>query len=188
MIHLFRLLLLRKTKHFSFRCKISGSRYKEVWSALSGTKRKREGFEQSECGWLNKPVAGNALITYMEGELAAINRRLVHVEGVTIYSVDDDHNRLSSRAVLHLTNLSQVTNPKKALGPVNNAACSALTHAFIASHYSRPHEKITHVWHRLVQLIQGVPTVGALRPMVDSIFASDRGYNEVETISFLNEL
>ena len=147
-----------------------------------------EGGMRADGIWLvKKPAASNALITEMEGELAAINRRLVNVEGVTIYSVDDDHNRLSFKAVVQLTRLSHVNNPIKALGPVNNAACSALTHAFIASHYSRPHEKVIHVWHRLVQLLQGVPTVGALRPMVDSSFAADRAYNEVESISFLNE-
>lgn len=41
---------------------------------------------------MNKPAAGNAQITDIEGELTAINRRLVSVDGVTIYSVDDDHN------------------------------------------------------------------------------------------------
>lgn len=137
--------------------------------------------------WRNKPSRGNALVTEMEAELSAVNRSLVNFEGVTIYSVDDDHNRPSSRAVVHVTNLSHINNPKKALGPVNNAVCSALTHAFIASHYIKSNEKVTDVWNRLVQLLQGVPTVCALRPKVDYLFAANRGYNEVETIQFLNE-
>ena len=83
---------------------------------------------------LNKPVAGNALITNIEGELATVNRRPGNVESVTNYSVDDDHDRLSSGAVIHLKNLSQVNNPRKALGPVNNATSSASTLAFVASH------------------------------------------------------
>ena len=123
----------------------------------------------------------------MEGELAPINRGLANVKGVANYMVDDDHNQLSSGVVLHLTILSQVNNPKKALGPVRIAACSALTHAFIASHHYRPHKNISLVWHRLFQLIHEAPTVESLSPMADSLFASDRGYNEVETISFLNE-
>ena len=81
----------------------------------------------------------------MEADLASINRVLVNIEGVTIYSLDDDHNRLSSRSILHLTNLAQINNPNKALGPANDAVCSALTHTFIASHYSRPNEKILDV-------------------------------------------
>ena len=40
-------------------------------------------------------------------------------------------------------------------------------------------------WARLVQMIQGNPTEGSLRPMADAIFASDRGYNEKGTIRFL---
>ena len=172
---------------FYFQVGISGERYKEIWSCLNCSKSYRSRVEQTENGWLNKPSRGNALITELEAEFAAVNRALVKIEGVTIYSVDDDHNRLSSRSVVHLTNLSQVNNPKKALGPVNNAACSALTHALLASHYTRSNEKIIDIWQRLVMLIQGVPTPGSIRPMVDSLFAADRGYNEVGTIRFLNE-
>ena len=57
----------------------------------------------------------------IEEEIASINRRLLHVPGATIYSLDDDHHRLSPCDVPLLTSLSQVNNPKKALGPVNNA-------------------------------------------------------------------
>lgn len=65
--------------------------------------------------------------------------------------------------------------------------CSALMGVFLAIHISRPQEKIIDVWQRLLQLIQGVITVGAIDPMVDAIFAGDRGYNSTATIDFINE-
>ena len=177
----------KENRPFFFQVGISGDRYKEIWSSLNCSKSYRGRVEQTGNGWLNKPSKGNSLITELEAEFAAVNRALVNIEGVTIYSVDDDHNRLSSRSVVHLTNLSQVHNPKRALGPVNNAACSALTHAVLARHYTRTNEKIIDVWQRLAMLIQGVPTLGSLRPMVDSLFPADKGYNEVASIAFLNE-
>ena len=170
-----------------FQVGISGDWYKEIWSPLNCSKSCRGRVEQTENSWLNKPSNGNSLITELEAEFAAVNRALVNIEGVTIYSVDDDHNGLSSRSVVHLTNLTQINNPKKALGPVNNAACSALTHAVLASHYTRSNEKIIDVWQRLSMLIQGAPTLDSLRPMLDSLFAADRGYNEVASIASLNE-
>ena len=154
---------------------------------MSCTKHRRQRVETFQRGWFNKPTRGNALITEMEQELASINRSLVYVLDSTIFSLDDDHQRLRSRAVAALTNLSQVNNPQKALRPLNNAVCSALTSAFIARHYSRPGEKIIHIWERLTQLIQGAATPGRLRPMPDAVFAADRGYNSKETISFINE-
>ena len=144
-------------------------------------------FEQLNGGWSNRPLRGNALITELEQELASINRSLVYVPGSTIFSLDDDHQRLRCRSVTSLTNLSQLNNPQIALGPVNNAVCSALTSAFIASHYCRPGEKLIHTWQRLAQLIQGAATPGCLRPMPEAVFASDRGYNCKETVSFINE-
>ena len=45
-----------------------------------------------------------------------------------------------------------------------------------------------HTWERLAQLLQGVSTTGALRPMPDVIFAADRGYNSKQTIHFVSEV
>ena len=181
------ILTAPENRDFFFQTGVSGSRYLEIWSAMSCTTGKRQQVQAFGIGWSNKPVMGNELITELEQELAATNRSLVYVPGRTIFSLDDDHQRLRSRAVTDFTNLSQINIPKKALGPVNNAVCSAMTSAFIACHYSRPGEKIIHVWERLVQLIQGAATTGSLRPMTDAIFAADRGYNARETIKFINE-
>ena len=127
---------------------------------MSCTKHRRQRVETYQGGWFKKPTRGNALITEMEQELASINRSLVYVPDSTIFSFDDDHQRLRSRAVTALTNLSQVNNPQKALGPLNNAVCSALTSAFIASYYSRQGEKIIHIWEKLTQMIKGAATFG----------------------------
>jgi len=177
----------QNNQEFFFQVGIDGRRYNDVWSALSCTKEMRKTLEYSTTGWCNQPSRGNALITELEQEVAAVNRSLLYVPGATMSSLDDDHQRLSSRAVSIFTNLSQINNPKKALGPVNNAICSSLNPSFLASHYSRPREERVHVWERLVQLIQGVPTRGAIAPMTDAVFAADRGYNAKETITFLNE-
>ena len=109
------------------------------------TKHRRQCFETFQGGWFSKPTLGNPLITEMEQELASINRSLVYIPDSTIFSLDDEHQRLRSRAITAVTNLSQFNNSQKALGPVNNAVCSALTSAFIASHYSRPGEKIIRI-------------------------------------------
>ena len=177
----------KENSEFFFQTTLAPKRYLEVWSALSGSSRGRQRVEALCEGWSNKPVRGNELITELEHDLAVVNRSIVYVPGKTIFSLDDDHQKLRSRAVTQLTNLAQVNNPKKALGPVNNAVCSALTSAFIASHYTRPGEKLIHIWERLVQLIQGAATPGSLTPMTDAVFAADRGYNSTETIQLINE-
>ena len=94
---------------------------------------------------------------------------------------------MASRSVVELKYLQQHNNPKKGLGPVGNALCSALNPFFIASHFTRTGEKLLHTWERLVQMVQGASTTGALRPMPNAIFAADRGYNSKETISFLSD-
>lgn len=133
-------------------------------------------------GWVYRPTSGNALITELEQpvpeELASVNRNLLYVPGATVLSLDDDHQIMRSRAVTQLANLSHVKNPKKALGPVTHALCSALNPVFLVSNYSSPKEQIIHVWKRLVQLLQGVTTVGSAMPMCDAIFSSDRGHRE----------
>lgn len=73
-----------------------------------------------------RPVRGNALIIELEEEFASINRQLLYVPGATVFSLDDDHHRLSSRHVSLLTDVSQINNLVMALGPVSNALCSAL--------------------------------------------------------------
>lgn len=66
----------------------------------------------------------------------ASNRSLLCVRGSTVYSLDDDHRRLSSSAIENLTGFRSLNNPKKALGPVGNAACSALLSTFVGGHHS----------------------------------------------------
>ena len=67
-----------------------------------------------------------------------MNRRLLYVPGATMFSLDDDHIRVSSIDVTQYTNLQQLNNPSKALGPVSNALCSAFNPWILACHYSRP--------------------------------------------------
>eukprot|EP00178_Gracilaria_changii_P016681 TRINITY_DN479_c3_g1_i11.p1 TRINITY_DN479_c3_g1~~TRINITY_DN479_c3_g1_i11.p1 ORF type:complete len:1373 (+),score=138.00 TRINITY_DN479_c3_g1_i11:3191-7309(+) len=176
-----------ENKEFYYQTGLSGKRYSDIWSSLSGTAKRRQRLEAMGQGWSNKPVAGNQLITEIEQELSAVNRSLLYVPGQTVFSLDDDHQRLRSRAVAEFTTLSHVNNPQKALGPVNNALCSALTSTFLASHYSRVGEKLIDVWQRLVQLVQGTATPGSIMPMTDAVFAADRGYNSQETVNFVTD-
>lgn len=46
-------------------------------------------------------------------------------------------------------------------------------------------KNVVDVWHRLVQLPQEAPTIGSIRPMVDSPFAADLEYKELKTIRLL---
>lgn len=55
---------------------VDAGRHKDVWSALSSTKQRRGRVEHKYTGWRNKPSRGNALITEMEQECAAVNRTL----------------------------------------------------------------------------------------------------------------
>lgn len=139
---------------------IKSSHYHKVWSALSCTTGKRERAEHTGDSWSNRPTNGNALIVELEDEIASINRHLLLVPGSTIFSLDDDHHRLSSKDVANLTTLSHINNPVKALGPVTNAICSALIPVVIACHHSRPRESLKDVWTKLVQLFQGNYTTG----------------------------
>lgn len=66
------------------------------------------------------------MITAVESEEESTIRELPYVPSATVLSLDDDHLRMASRAVLNLTYLQQHNNPKKDLGPVGNALCSAL--------------------------------------------------------------
>ena len=166
---------------------IEAKRYHEVWSAFSCTKGLRQRIDHSGATCTTRPTRGNNLIMEIEEEVASTNRRLLHVPGAVMFSLDDDHHRLSSRDVPLLTSQSQVNNPKKALRPVNNAICSAVTAVILACHHSRPREKLLDAWARLAQLLQGQSRIGALSPMADALFAADRGYNSKETISFVNK-
>lgn len=136
---------------------ISAKRYREVWSAMNCLSARRGRVESGRGEWSSRPTKANSLIVELEQDIAAINRFLMYVPGTTIFSLDDDHLRLSSRVVSILTSLRQVINPTKALGPVNNAVCSALTSGFLAGHHSRPKEQLIDTWLRLVQLIQEGP-------------------------------
>ena len=53
--------------------------HKEIWSAPSCTKQKRARVEYTTTGWANKPSRGNAPITKMEQDCAAVNRRLFYI-------------------------------------------------------------------------------------------------------------
>ena len=167
---------------------VSARRYKIVWSALCGTGEKRGRLDYSENGWMSRSHSVRAILLDLELDLAAINRRLLYVPGSTIFYLDDDLLRLSSRSVSLLTNLRQINNPDKALNPVSNGLCSALTSVYIAGHYSRRKEEALEIWIRLLQLVQGDPTKGALLPMPDATFASDRGYNCAQSTKFVSNL
>ena len=167
---------------------VKARRYHEVWTSMSCTlgKRQRAEFEDPE-KWNYLSEDSNSFITQIEADVASINRRICYVPGTSIFSLDDDLLRLSSRDVLALTALSQSNNPKKGLGIVNNALCSALTSLFLVSHHSRPGESLIDIWSHILQLLQGVPTTGSLKEMSDAIFASDRGYNGSSIMELINE-
>lgn len=71
------------------------------------------------------------------------------------------------------------------LGSGGNTLASAPTSVFFACHFTRGGEKLVHTWERLIQMLQGASTTGALRPMGEAIFAADRGYNTKETLNFI---
>lgn len=157
---------------FFFQLSINSKRYSQVCSSFFCTVERQQKVKVHGRGWYNRPTRGNAFITELEQELVAVNRTILCISWVTIPSLDDDHRRLIWRAVTELPILSHINNAKEALVPVNTAFCSALNPVFLASHYSRPREKIIHVWHRLIQLLQGVPTIGSIAPMADAILAA----------------
>ena len=173
-----------KEGEFFFDMGLSAARYREVWSSLTGCKEKRSSVDYSATGWCRSANRTTSLITDIESEVAAINRELLYVPNATILSLDDDHLRMTSRAVTHLSFLQRHNNPKKGLGPVGNTLGSALTSTFFACHFTWCGEKLVHIWERLVQLLQGASTTGALRPMAEAIFAADRGYNSKQTLQF----
>ena len=163
-------------------------KYHSVWGALCGTKEKRSTYDMFATGWSRTANRATTLIAEVEAETAAINREFIYVANATVISLDDDHLRMASRAVVDLTYVKQLNNPKKGLGPVGNALCSALNPFFLACHFSRSGERLLNTWERLAQILQGVSTTGTLRPMPDLIFAADRGYNSKETIHFVSEV
>ena len=171
---------------FFFQMGLTAERYHLVWGALCGTTERRSTYDMSATGWSRTANRSTTLIAEVESETAAINRDLLFVPKATVLSLDDDHLRMSSRAVTELTYLRQLNNPKKGLGPVGNALCSALNPFFLACHFTRCGEKVLHTWERLAQLLQGVSTTGALRPLPDAIFPADRGYNSKESIEFVS--
>ena len=168
-----------------FQMGIAAERYHEVWSSLSGAREKREVHDYTPTGWCRSANRATSMITVVEAEVASINRELLYVPNATVFSLDDNHLRMASRAVINLTYLQQHNNPKKGLGPVSNALCSALNPLYIACHFTRHGENLRHIWERLAQLVQGASTSGALRPMPEAVFAADRGYNSKETIEFV---
>ena len=106
-------------KEFYFQIGVSSARYSEVWNVFSCSKEKSHRVQHHETGCTNRPTEGNAIITDLENNPSGVNRKLLNVPGATNFSLDDDHQRLRSRAVTNLTNINQINNPKKALGPVN---------------------------------------------------------------------
>ena len=168
-----------------FQMGIAADRYHEVWAALSGTKDRRGVHDYSATGWCRSANRTTSMITEIEAETAAINRGLLYIPNATVLSLYDDHLRMASRAVTELTYLQQHKNPKKGLG---NALCSALNPFFIACHFTRSGEKLLHTLERLMQLLQGASTTGALRRMLDAIVVADRGYNSKESIAFVSNV
>ena len=102
------------------------------------------------------------MITVVKSEVALINRELLYVPNAPVFSLDDDHLRMASRAVMNLTCLQQHINPKKGQGPVGKVICSLLNPPFIACHFTWYREKLRHSWEHLSQLVQGTFTNGAL--------------------------
>ena len=172
---------------FYYQLGISSKRYSEVWSALSCITERRQVIEMFGMGLSNCPNQAHDIIPEMENEVASINRVLLYIPDATIFSLDDDRQRLRSRAIAQIMLLGQFNRPVKGLGPVNNAVCSALLPIFFASHYSTPHEKGIRVWERLVHLLQGTPNTGTYMSMDDAVFASDKGYNDKTVIKFIDE-
>lgn len=123
-------------REFFYDMKIKSERYYDVWRALSGSFNGRNMTEHHLYTWSMRNSVGNDLILQLEEEISSINRRILYVPGATINSLDDDHFRLSSKSVSHLTQLSVINNPKKALGPVSNAICSAMNPFLIVCHHS----------------------------------------------------
>lgn len=72
----------------------------------------------------------NALVTSLELGLAGVNTSLLYVPGVSVFSLDDDHQRLRSSTVAQMTTLRDIDYPQNAMGPINNALCSALNPCF----------------------------------------------------------
>lgn len=99
---------------------LSAKRYKDVWSALSGTRERCSFVESSQTGCARTNNRSTALIMEIEQEVDACNRRLLYVPGATILSLDDDHVRIASRAVTMCSSLQQQNIPK-GLGPVGTA-------------------------------------------------------------------
>ena len=119
---------------------LSADRYHEVWSALGGSNKPRAVHDYSSTGWSRTANRATTLITELESETAAINRDLLYVKNATAFPLYDDHLRMASRSVVEITYLKQHNNPKKGLGPVGNALCSALNPFFIACNFTRTGE------------------------------------------------
>ena len=177
----------RESENF-FQIGLSSKRYHEVWAALSGSKDRLSAHNYSATGWWRSANRTTSMITEVEAETAAINRELLYIPNGTVLSLDDNHLRMGSRAVTELTYLQQHNNPKKGLGPVGTAMYSALNPFVIACHLTRTGEKLWHTWERLMLLLQGAYTTGALRPMPDAIIAAYRGYNSKESIAFVSNV
>lgn len=102
---------------FYYQTGIPWKHCEDIWASLSGTKKRKQRpntHGRAGEGWFNKPVVGNQMITELEQQLSAINRNYLYVPGQTVFGLDEDHQRLRSRAVTHLTNLSHVINPQMA--------------------------------------------------------------------------
>ena len=129
----------RESENF-FQMGMASERYHEVWAALSGSRNKRGTHDYSGTGWCRSANRTTSMITEVEAETAAINRELLYVPNATVLSIDYDHLRMASRAVTELTYLLQHNNPKKGLGPVGTALCSALNPFVLGCHFTRTGE------------------------------------------------
>ena len=173
---------------------VSMRSYKNVWSALCVTGDKQGRLDYSRNEWMSRSLSASAIISNLEQNLAAFNRKLFCVPGSIIFSLEDDHLRLSSRSVSLVTNLRQINNPDKAFGPVSNwnlfgiqCRTSWHRHTMMGTIRGRKEEAL-ETWIRLAQVVQGPPTKGALVPMPDAKFASDRGYNRAQSTKFVSTM
>ena len=126
------------------------------------------------------------LLLELERIFTSINSSILYCPGSTILFLDDDHLRMSSRFDSETTPLRITNNPEKALGPVQNAVCSALTGCYLAVHHIRIGENLQSFWEILMCRLQGVPSSPSLREMTDVCVAADRGYSSGSVDEFLN--
>ena len=158
---------------------IKRNRCMEVMQALSGPSSARTGLS-----WEIVSTEAKSYLGRLEEYICSINTPLFLTSN-TIISLDDDHIRQRSRKVNEITSLKVVNNPKKAIGPVQTACCSALTGFYICGHYSTVGENLKATFEKLFMSIQGLRHPEDITTRPGLIIACDRGYITKDTIDFI---